>query len=555
MKRVLIADDEYLVRIGLKTTIDWGENGFEIVGIANNGKDAIDLFEKTDPDILLTDIRMPVLDGLELIQVLKLRKPFLKIVIMSHYDEFKYAREAIKLGASEYLLKSDLNNENLLAILRRISAEIDRENIKQPSGSTDENEAAEATTQKRLDDFALRIVKGELVSKTGIELFLSGKENNFGFENIILASGIFQESREPGEEPLPDLILGNIRLIAEQELSNRHYESGIVVDHNRIILVVCSDDTSGAKGLAEYILDICQKIRSNVRQYVAVNITFGISHAGSSLNEAAALYGEASIAQMSTYFDSEDICVYSDTTMGQCIACPRLELQQLRSLVLDRNVERLNAFLVDLFGILAKAGRHSYVEDIFMDLLSFARILSKEMKWGNARDLTESKFSYSNFASLHDFLAVRQYILDLYSELINLNLVMPASKYSYPINRCIDYIKRNYADNITLSNLAEEVEMSKSYLSLLFKQETGINFSVYLNQHRVGIAKELLSTTNLKIYEVSERVGFENPYYFSKVFHEISGMTCKNFRNAQVIGGASGEIDFNPKDADSEFGL
>ena len=130
MKKILIADDEFLVRLGLKTTIDWEQHGFIIVGEAKNGKEALELFEQSDPDILLTDIRMPVMDGLEVIQTVKQKKRSLKCVILTHYDDFNYAKEAIKLGASDYILKSDLNSDNLFSILNRISNEIDAETKK-----------------------------------------------------------------------------------------------------------------------------------------------------------------------------------------------------------------------------------------------------------------------------------------------------------------------------------------------------------------------------------------------------------------------------------------
>lgn len=129
MKKVLIADDEMLVRIGLKSTINWKENGYIVVGEAKNGKECIDIFNKYNADILITDIKMPIVNGLDLIQTLKKKKENLKSIILTHYDDFNYAKEAIKLGASDYILKSNLTSENLLQILNKLSKEIDKEKI------------------------------------------------------------------------------------------------------------------------------------------------------------------------------------------------------------------------------------------------------------------------------------------------------------------------------------------------------------------------------------------------------------------------------------------
>jgi two-component system response regulator YesN len=120
VRKVLIADDEYLVRLGLRTMVDWSSHGFLIVGEAANGREAIDLFNQTDPDVLLTDIKMPLVDGLQLIETLKAKKPSLYVVILSNYGDFAYAQRAIKLGASEYILKSDMNQESILHTLNRV---------------------------------------------------------------------------------------------------------------------------------------------------------------------------------------------------------------------------------------------------------------------------------------------------------------------------------------------------------------------------------------------------------------------------------------------------
>ena len=119
MLKVLIVDDEFLVRVGLESTIPWSEYGFHVVGSARNGKEAIQLFEQYDPDVLLTDIKMPVMGGLELIERLKSVKPSLVAIIITHYDDFNYAKEALKLGANDYVLKTELFPDNLIKIINK----------------------------------------------------------------------------------------------------------------------------------------------------------------------------------------------------------------------------------------------------------------------------------------------------------------------------------------------------------------------------------------------------------------------------------------------------
>ena len=125
MKKILIVDDEYIVRLGLKTIVDWAMFGYTVAGEAANGKEALDFFEKNPADVILTDIKMPVMDGLELTRRIRARNKKARIIILSHYDEFSYAQEAISLSAFRYILKSELTKTNLENILKSLYLDSD----------------------------------------------------------------------------------------------------------------------------------------------------------------------------------------------------------------------------------------------------------------------------------------------------------------------------------------------------------------------------------------------------------------------------------------------
>jgi len=158
-----------------------------------------------------------------------------------------------------------------------------------------------------------------------------------------------------------------------------------------------------------------------------------------------------------------------------------------------------------------------------------------ERKLTNATSLNDERFSYRNFDRLAKFDEVRTYVLDLYTQINVGDTAEKTEKYSYGITRCIKFIKHNYQNPISLTDAADYVGISKCYLSLLFRQETGVNFSNWLANYRIEKAKKLLSETNMKIYEVAEMVGFENPYYFSKVFKEMTGESCKDFKTRGAV--------------------
>ena len=141
------------------------------------------------------------------------------------------------------------------------------------------------------------------------------------------------------------------------------------------------------------------------------------------------------------------------------------------------------------------------------------------------------KFDYDNLAQLPTLQSVRGYIIELYKTVFELDSNQGVRGYSSTVKNCIFYIEENFASNISLDDAAKAVNVSKSYLSMLFKQETGTNFVAYLNEYRIRQAKILLGKTNLKIYEVAEKVGFCSPYYFSKIFKEQTGLNCKEYKD------------------------
>ena len=141
--------------------------------------------------------------------------------------------------------------------------------------------------------------------------------------------------------------------------------------------------------------------------------------------------------------------------------------------------------------------------------------------------------SLNGFDDFSGFEEFRTYVLGLFNQLT------PTNNYTYIISKCIKYIEENYMNNISLFDLADYTQKSKSYLSTLFKQETHVNFSIFLIKYRIEKAKQLLKESDYKIYEIAERVGFNNPYYFSKVFKETAGLSCKSYRNKYHNRGAS----------------
>lgn len=538
MKKVLIVDDELLVRIGLKSTILWEKNGFEVVGEAKNGREAVELFEKFEPDILLTDIRMPNMNGLELIQELKIRKNSLKAVILTHYDDFNYAKEAIKLGASEYILKTDLSPESLLSVLKKLSDEIDHSigsdsRKSEQSGIGNVGNTGDADYADDVEILFKHIIAGDYNSKQ--ELGYLFEKCKVYFKRglfIVAAAKIFIND-------LNEAIYGLKGEALKKSIENVSNQAFVESQAPRIfcfnddeIFFLFNVDTQDSRKAAIKIKSQIALLRKNIMQFLDIDLYMGLSNADVSIENIPQLVERARTALDYCFFEPMGISAFSEGIDRHEHECPKIYLDVLRNHIKVFEKSQLNDYINGVFDELLKFNNIAYVREVFIDFLSFAKVISAELNLKNEPVFNEQKLSYSNFDKLHNFEMAKKYIIDIYHELMDKAAGNRSGKYSFVISKCIDYIRNNYHKNISLADAADYVQISKSYLSLLFKQETCINFSSYLTNYRIEKSKRLLLESNYKIYEIAEKVGFDNPYYFSKVFKEVAGVSCKEFKKA-----------------------
>ena len=509
----MVADDELLVRIGLRTTIDWEKNGFTIVGEAKNGKEAVELFEKFNADILITDIRMPVMDGLEVIRKIKEKKKDLKSIILTHYDEFSYAQKAIKLGASEFLLKNNLTSENLLIILKKLSEEL------RPT------EANNITNLSEADYLQYALEKAILttISNIDYEGVINQTEYNHFYPHFFIAYGkIYLSDDQKLEINKSDFY---------KNLSNTFFnkdnimQAMMLVEDQLIYLYNIDFKTNNHNKEQKDIVNI---LKRNLKQFFDIDLYFGISTVGNHLINIPQLVSEGKKACEQCFFTSDKIMLYNADLEYIKEETIKIKPDSVRKYLNQPDADLSNLFMYidERFDRAHETNNKTVVRKLFIDFISLAQMIHQE-RFDDVEIVNDEKFRYIYFDKLADFNAIKEYVKDVYGYISTIN---EDRTYSYYINKSIQYIKENYQNNITLEEVAEYSQVSKSYLSLLFKQETGINFSAFLTNHRIEKCKEFMKKSHYKIYEIAEKVGFDNPYYFSKVFKEKVGMPYKEYQ-------------------------
>ena len=511
MINVLVADDELLVRIGLRTTIEWEKNGFTIVGEAKNGKEAIELFEKFDADILITDIRMPVYDGLEVIKQLKEKKKDLKSIILTHYDDFSYAQKAINLGASEFILKNNLTSDNLLMILKKLSDELKPERQKKSDSAGDSDQLYYILEKAILSNISK-------IEYKGLSHII---EDNSVYPHFFIAYGKISYSDDL------DIDLNNTEFL--KNLSNVFVskdnvkQAMMMVEDHLVYLYNIDFKTEDYKREQGEITNI---LKRNIKQFFDLDMYFGVSSVGNNFADIPRLVTEGKKACERCFFSDDKVILYDPALENIRDDNVSIKPDVIRRYLHKGDIDSLCGYIEERFDKIYPTFNKMGVRKLFIDFISLAQIIHQE-KFSEEVVVNDEKFKYIYFDKLADFRAIKKYVKDIYRFVAGKT---EDKSYSYYINKSIQYVQDNYERNITLDEVAEHSQISKSYFSLLFKQETGINFSAFLTNYRIEKCKEYMKESHYKIYEIAERVGFDNPYYFSKVFKEKVGISCKEYQ-------------------------
>lgn len=530
----MIIDDEVLVRVGLKSLIDWEENGYQIVGEADNGDEGIKLIKKTKPDIVITDIKMPIKDGLEMINELKTGQLDTEFIVLSSYDEFHLVKEAMKIGAVDYLIKLELDNKLLLETLTPIKnrinekrKEIRNEKILKYNINSEENMRKE---------FFKKIIGELIVDKDEINLIV--KELNISINEDSLACIVLRVNNinslnkfSKGDMQLFEFSIINII----EEIVNDYFDSYAFMNNWGEIVLIFSTDNDLLEGDYFKKLDEMVEILSKMlEQYFSVKIDIVISDRQKGIANLGSAYFECSQALEYSYYCPEGKAIYY-----------REINDYKKSIVTSVDF----SIVIDKFTELLENMDSKGLENLFNDLISqFERKkISREQAYDlclqmvyQIKMIFKEDIVSETFDRNEDFYKSIDYINNITGMLnwlkkVEVNLLKLIEKYTeneknYIITQARKYIKGNFREELNLSDLAQELNVSTGYLSTLFKEVMGIGFSEYIKELKIEEAKELLRKSNVKIYKISEMVGYNNPYYFSRVFKRSTGRTPSEYR-------------------------
>lgn len=508
MYKVVIIDDEPIVRKGIVNIINWHALGCEVVGEASNGKEGIDLIELHQPDIILTDINMPEMDGLEMIRQTIKKIPWSKIIVLTGYREFDYIQEALKLGATEYLLKPSKIDEITTAV-KKACLELEYKNRRDESIQVLEehfNRSLPLLKEKLLFDivFSSYHDANEIIEEMALyEMVI----NEFVVVSVDLSH------KNPVDIYQKQLFKIGIKNAFLDIFSDQYACETINVTQSRIAFIIQPKDV-----YQSFIEDIHKKAESFqviIKSCFDLEMTLGISTLGKGWEALHEKMKECEQAlDYKIYFGDDALILYDD----------------IKNLSLIKENHNILSITRDILSAI-KIGNEALLEDLNSKLLLISK-KAEDYKNIYFELICEiSKKEHIDLENYKDVESLHKVYQGIALEYMTINKNINMKNLSVVLKQSLEYIQNNYHESISLQDVADYTYVSIYYLSRMFKKEIGKNFVEYLNEFRINKAKYYLKDYELKTYEVAELVGITDPHYFSKLFKKYTGLTPTEYRN------------------------
>lgn len=527
MLKVVIADDEPRVGMLVRCLIHWDELGLEFSGQCCDGQSAWELIEQIRPDIVITDIRMPVLTGLELVQRTSEKYPEIRFVVISGYRYFEYAQQALKYGVVDYLLKP-IDEDELNAILKKICqthTEQERSRVR-----TEKIEQNYHSSRRLLERELLRhLMQGDAPE----EIARMRREYDDDIPGGLYQAVLVQVDHLAGPESdseQKNMIMMRVQKTAQELLQTYHAMLCVETEMRLFALLhYPGDDRGGAQEAMSRWMDECRHYINGFAEYT---VTMGISCAEPGFDRAGALLREAERAAarkllegsgMQLKLSAEERAAEADPGWMQR-ARQELEkgLEPLRPAALEQAVE-------ENFAQAQQAGAYAW---------QYAELTRNTLQWFEAGCQARrmplpqgwAEETWQDCRSAQSLRGLRSLLEQALERALERLLAERRKSEDYPIRVAMEYVQQHYPEKVTLEEAASRSGFNATYFSEMFKRKTGKGFLDYVTEVRMNMAKELLRNTRKTIYEIAEAVGYRDVKYFSQQFTKNVGMKPSEYR-------------------------
>ncbi len=534
MKRVMIVDDEVLVRLGIQSLIKWENHGYQIVCDASDGEEALQKIRQYQPDIVLTDLKMSPVDGFELISECREKYPHIQFIVLSSYNDFDNVRNAMKMGAFDYVFKLTVKPEELLKIMDEATS----------SGKgSDTVQETSVLAERNMEVIKRGLFKRILNSETFLKKYLEELMRlplsvNFDHPFHILSITIddFKVVRKKGDFMDLELLIFTMENILS-ELFNRHHRAEVFqYGEYDFAVAVNLEENQDHKAFFTAMEKEFGIFSSCARQY------YGLEVSGALSRECTGIKGlKEAIAQnrgtfnMRFFSEPGKLHPHERNVKEEAVLPPEFHSSVLERLAAEHDFFGMRKFLEDLFEFLKEKNRWEPEEIRYLLRKAYGTLAASFARSRADIDLFLDKNGINMEASINDYTyleKIRQSVLELLEQYKKEYESNSGRILRKEVAEAKSFVRSHMKEELQVAEIAAMVNMSGSYFSHVFKKEEGISFLEYVYRVRMEHARYLLESSDLKVNEIADEVGIFNPNYFSTQFKKSVGQSPLEYRQA-----------------------
>ncbi len=528
MYTILIVDDEEIIRRGLSNTIDWTSMGFTVLNAVENGALALKEIECNRPDVVLTDIKMPVMDGLTLLRKVRKEYPDIKVVLLSRHEDFEFAKTGMQLGAEGYILKFSIE-ENILEVFPKLYSELkDEQNRKE---KLEELLAERKNLLYR--NFFRRVIEGG-INDAAVNRLIEREQDINLQDGLFCVTCLYVESENNHQEMSIEKKKLSMEWLLEMAEANSHAEdTNILFSHSHELIAVHYSNRSSQDQLYRMVLSWSKRFRQKLiqdsKQRSELAISIGVGSVSAGWNSIYSSYVQARKASFFKIVDNPIPIQEWETIKNKrekIRILSSIERKELVSSSLWGDKERLEQKLNYFFENLKSTAPVEQTEDVRSLLIEMFGVLYNRLRELNIElngILIEESELFKKIYSLHNFSELEHWtrkVLLTIAEHMNDTRNLPAKR---NIKKAAQYVSAYYGEKISMEKMANYACISPSHFSVLFKKHIGKTFTEYLLTVRMEAAKEML-LRELKVKDISWNVGYEDTNHFRKMFKKYFGV-------------------------------
>ncbi len=521
MYKLLIVDDEPLVQVGIKSMLPWNSLNIEIIGIASNGQTALSIIESNMPDIIITDIKMPIMSGLELVKICRERYEDKQpaFIILTSYEDFSFAREALSYGVSDYLVKIDLTPDTLRTSIEKIIQKLEKDNKKKLSTTGN-------FSVNYYDKFFISLLHNMFEDRTQFELQRQELQLKFDHAGYVCCycQILGNSSGELTDEKQLNLFHTAFQM-GKELFSKYHICHTIALDLRHFAVIFCYENLKDFT--IEELRSILDSVNTTLHNYYNVSLHSGIGTLVTDSLAIAESYQYSRDAFSNT--DSNKPTVFFDDCIKQESYKKSFNFSIFKDSLArayeEYDAELLHSTMTEIIALF-KAHPSNFLQA--MDCASNILYLSISLLQ-SGEEIVSELFSDSpdNYRTLYKMTSMDQVIswLTYFRDSLCAHFIEHRKEVRKPIvSQVRNYIKEHVTEHLSLNEVAAVFGISPNYLSQLFKKYNDVGYNDFVTQCKIDEARKLLGNSDYKVYEVAEMLGFESAFYFSKVFKKVVGV-------------------------------